>query len=168
MDRNYLFADAYLRDVLDGHRQKMLTTIDAADGSQFASGQSVDEIADSFVQEFLVEAPVLTEGAVSVDVVEIQVDVRHDIRRAIFDTSRPVYVPGIRATYFVPYTGDAELFKHRPSTYTTVFPTASEVRKGELRFVSERADEDVAGTKADFDYNLKTIKEYLRWVAVDV
>ena len=43
--------------------------------------------------------------------VETKVDVRYDHRRFIMDTSRPAYVPGIRATYFVPFTGDGGLFK---------------------------------------------------------
>ncbi len=136
MNEKHLFAHGYLRDVLETQRQKMVAAIDAADASQVANGQSIEDITDLFVQEFVVEAPVLTEGAVSVDVVETRVDVRYDHRRFILDTSRPAYAPGIRATYFVPYTGDPGLFKFQPSTFTTVYPFASEVGKGELRFVS--------------------------------
>lgn len=168
MNEKHLFAHGHLRDALEAHRQKMVAAIDGADVTQVTDGQPVEDIAHAFVQEFVVDAPVLTEGAVSVDVVETKVDVRYDHRRFIMDTSRPAYVPGIRATYFVPFTGDGGLFKLRPNTFTTVYPFASEVGKGELRFVSERADEDVAGTKADFDHNLKLIKEYLEWVTNDV
>lgn len=42
--------------------QKMVAAIDGADASQVTNGQPVEDIADAFVQEFVVDAPVLTEG----------------------------------------------------------------------------------------------------------
>jgi hypothetical protein len=80
MNGKHLFADGYLRDALEAHRQKMLAAIDRADASQVGNGQSIDDIADTFVQEFVVDTPVLTEGAVSVDVVETKVDFEYNLK----------------------------------------------------------------------------------------
>jgi hypothetical protein len=48
MRADYLFAHGNLRDVLEAHRQKMVAAIDAADASQVANGQSIEDIANSF------------------------------------------------------------------------------------------------------------------------
>jgi len=42
------------------------------------------------------------------DVEEVQVDVSGDRQRAIFDRSRPFYMPGFRVTYYVPFRGDKD------------------------------------------------------------
>jgi hypothetical protein len=62
------------------------------------------------------------------------VDVSGDRQRAIFDRSRPFYMPGFRVTYYVPFRGDKDLLKCQPnppegSSYTFVrlllVPTSS-------------------------------------------
>ena len=41
----------------------------------------------------------------------------------IFDSDRPVYVTGTRFTFYVPFTGDSDLFRCKPSTYSLSLPT---------------------------------------------
>ena len=109
----------------------------------------------------------MTEGAIGVDVEEAQVDVSDDrswrFTHGVFDEEGPVHAPGIRATYFVPFTGDGELFKCAPSTFTTVHPFA-ELGNQELRLTVERPDQDVAATKKWFEEELSRTKQYLGWV----
>lgn len=67
----------------------------------------------------------------------------------------------------MPFTGDPDLFKCRPSTYTSVLPAVDVLRKNELVLAYERGDTNVAGTKEHFNRDLSTIKEYLEWVRRD-
>jgi hypothetical protein len=76
----YLFSDYDLRAVLDNQREHMLRAIDDADAS-VVSGRPAEEVAEEFVRQFRLEPPVLTEGAISVDVEEAQVDVSGDANR---------------------------------------------------------------------------------------
>ena len=82
-----------------------------------ADGRTPDEIAAEFVHRFRLDTPDLTEGAISMDVEEVQVDVSGDRQRAIFDRSRPFYMPGFRVTYYVPFRGDTDLLKCQPNTF---------------------------------------------------
>ena len=109
----------------------------------------------------------MTEGATSVEVEEAQVDVSHDPGRFIRDRDEPFYVPGIRATYFVPYAGDGDLFKCQPSTFTTVIPAVTDLLQDELVFAVARPDQNVAATKQAFEGELNRVKEYLAWVRQD-
>ena len=163
----YLFSDYDLQAVLRNQSEKMVQSINGAE-AQVLSGQTTDEIAADFVQQFQLTPPELTEGAISVDVEEAQVDVSGDPNRFFFDHVGPFYVPGIRATYFVPFTGEPDLFKCRPSTFSTVLPSVDDIHDHDLIFSYERGDTNVAETKRQFERDLSTLKEYLEWVRRDV
>ena len=55
-----------------------------------ADGRTPDEIAAEFVHRFRLDTPDLTEGAISMDVEEVQVDVSGDRQRATFVPVAPV------------------------------------------------------------------------------
>jgi len=160
----YLFSDYDLFAVCENTREKMVHTINTADAAMIA--RDAKEVAEEFVEQFRLDTPVLTEGAVSVDVEEVQVDVSGDRNRAFFGPG-PFCAPGIRATYFVPFTGDVDLFKCRPSTTTSILAAVDSVQKNELVLAYERGDTNVAATKEGFDRDLSTIREYLGWVRRD-
>lgn len=63
MNEKYLFAHGYLREALEAHRQKMAAAIDSAEASQVSNGQSVEDIADGFVQEFVSRSIILSTGS---------------------------------------------------------------------------------------------------------
>lgn len=155
----YLFSDYDLYAVRENTREKMVHAIDNADVA-IISGRDPQEVANEFVDQFRLDTPILTEGAISVDVEEAEVDVSGDPNRAIF-RGGPFHAPGIRATYFIPFTGDRDLFKCRPNTYTTVLPAVNEVRRNELVLIFERGDTNVVATKEFFDRELSQIKKYL-------
>jgi len=168
-DGDYLFRTYDFFAVQESQREKMKRAIEESDTFTIQTG-SVEQAADLFVQRFLLEVPELTEGAISVDVEESQIDVSGDRRRA-FCSGRfedgPHLVPGIRASYFVPFRGDRDLFKCQPNTYSSVVPFA-DLDDKELRFRFERPDQNVAETKKAFDAELSRVKEYLGWLRENV
>jgi TIR domain len=126
-----------------------------------------EQLVAYFVEQFRVDVPVLTQGAISVSADEMQVDVSQDPNRMVFDRSRPLYRPGLRVTYHVPFVGDANLFDCQPSTHT-LNPPRADVGGNELRFWYDRTDNDVAATKARFDEELREVQKYLGWMAADL
>ena len=162
----YLFSDCDLYSVLEGQRMNMTHAIDDAEAS-VVNNRPAEEIASEFVREFEVRPPELTEGAISVEVEEAQVDVSGDPNRLLFDHEGPFYVAGIRARYYVPFRGDSDLLKCRPSTYSTMLPAVEEIGGQEVVISYERGDTNVAATKQEFDRDLSHIKQYLEWVRSD-
>ncbi len=139
----------------------MIDAIQQAPAERLRS-EDVPALVDAFVADFQIDVPELTEGAVSITVDEAQVDATGDFNRAFFGPG-PHFVPGIRATYYVPYRGERDLFKCKPSTWTTVIP-AVELANDELKFTFERADENVGATKLAFEQELGRVKQYLGWL----
>jgi hypothetical protein len=159
----YLFNDYDLDAVVETRRQRMKEAIDAADAEGIRSGD-LEELTQGYASQFSLDVPELIEGAISVEVDEAQIDVRHDPMRMVMDRSRPAYVSGIRARYHVPVQGDPDLFKCRPNRFSGVIPAAHELGANELVFAVERPDTDVAATKAAFEHELAEVKKTLGWV----
>jgi hypothetical protein len=157
----YLFTKYDFFGVQEGYKRKLQETIESADAAQLQEG-SGDEVAERFAADFMLEAPELTEGAMSVDVAEAKVDVTGDFRYGHFGHG-PHYVNGVRVTYFVPFVGDPDMFRVAPTSYTTVHPYAEIVGR-ELKFTFERPGEAVDETKRAFDEEFGRVKQYLGWL----
>lgn len=136
----------------------MFAAIDSANSSEISSGDA-DQLASRYADQFSLHAPEIIDGAISVTVEEAQVDVTGNNLYGYFG-SGPNYVPGIAASYFVPFNGDSEMFRCRPSTFSLSPPT-SELGDHELTLHFTRPGEDIASTKADFDRQLSEIKQSL-------
>lgn len=158
---DYLFYKYDFRRLQDANQQQLRKAIDDADAAVVKAG-TVDEAAELFANQFRAIAPELTEGAISVEIEEAQVDVTGDIHYAAWGPG-PHNVPGIRASYYVPFVGDAEMFRVTPTTFTTVLPAAA-IEGSELRFTFERPGQPVDETKQAFEEQLSRVKQYLGWL----
>ena len=159
-----LFAGFAFYSLQEHKRQQMATAIAEADAELIRTG-AVEELTEHFTEQFTVEAPTLIEGALSINAEEAQIDVTGDIRFGAFG-SGPTYAPGIRVSYYVPYSGDREMFHCTASTRNLSLRPV-EFGNGELIFTYLRTDQDVLATKPEFDRELSQIKESLEWLRQD-
>src|SRR5204863_7006498 len=162
---DYLVWTHDFHAVQETYRERLGAAINSADAALVQNG-TIDEVAERFADEVRLDVPELTEGATSVDVEETRVDVTGDFHYGHFGPG-PLYVPGIRASYFVPFVGDPDMFKVKPTTWTTVIPTAA-IEGQELRFTFERPGQPVDETKRAFDEELSRVKQYLGWLRENV
>ena len=119
-----LFSQQRLDEVLWGREHRMYEEIDGMNEDALLNA-NVEDLCDYFEETYGIAVPRLKEEEITADRREARIDVSRDPLRAIHDRSRPVYVAGTGITFYVPFEGDAEMFRYRPSTYTTVFPTRS-------------------------------------------
>lgn len=151
--------------VQEHQRQAMASAIAEVDPETLASSD-IDSLANQFADRFSLQVPEIIDGAISIEVDEADIDVTGDFRFGAFG-SEPTYVSGIRASYYVPYSGETEMFHYAPSTRSLSLP-AIELRRGDLKFTYERPDQDVGATKVDFEKELAQVKLSLGWVESDV
>ncbi len=109
----------------------------------------------------------IDESGIQVDYGDAQIDVSHRFEYAVFDRSTPTYVTGTRITFFVPFSGDPQLFKCRPSTFN-LNPPRGLVRGSELVFVYDRTRQDVANIESEFERERQNVKSCLSWIANEV
>ena len=161
-----LFRNADLRDVLAGQEQKMANEIRSLSEERVLN-TSPEELCDYFVEKYRVEPLVMDESGIQADYGDTQIDVSQRVEYAVFDRSRPTHVTGTRITFFVPFSGDPELFKCRPSTFSLNHPQGV-VRGNELVFVYDRTTQEAPNIRSEFDRELQSVQKYLSRIADQV
>jgi len=161
-----LFIQYDLRGTLQNQEAAMVKAI-VEYPSDVLTQETEDQLVAQFLAQFRVDPPVLTEGAISVTADEHEVDVSGDFDRDVWDRSEPHYVPGVRVTYYVPFTGDPDYFKCQPSTHS-FNPPRADIVGHDLEFRYDRADGNVAATKTAFESELVKVRQHLGWVANDI
>lgn len=128
----YLFTGPQLSDVLRG-RQANMEARAAALPPERALGVSPAELAAELVADFQVEPLTLLVHKVEAAQDEAQIE------RGYGSSGQRVSHPGTKITYFVPFTGEAELFNFQPSTFTSVWPNGV-IRDGHLEVSHQSVD----------------------------
>ena len=128
---------------------------------------SPEELCDYFVEKYRVEPLVIDESGIQVDYGDTQIDVSRRVEYGGFGQGGPIHVTGTRITFFVPFSGDSELFKYRPSTFT-LNPPRGVVRGNELEFVYDRTTQEAPNIGSEFDRELQSVQQYLSWISDQV
>ncbi|MEE8168934.1 MAG: hypothetical protein V3T70_00165 [Phycisphaerae bacterium] len=169
-ERAYLlFVGKELSDFLQGNLDQAKRDVEQIPDSQFTNVS--DEEISAHVYSRREVAPIeLHEDRKEMDTQETEVDVRHDLNRDIFDTSRPALVAGLRIIVSIPFSGDASLWRRQPNTYTLNPPrgyvrTAHDDNGGCLEIVLESPSDtlgDGDAIKREIASALRSIRGYLK------
>lgn len=160
-----LFAKRDLREALESQKVAVKTEIRSIPPASLTG--TPERLAAELVTKYTFQVPELTEGAISISHEEVEVDVAGSWERDLEDHPGPYFVPGHAITYHVPFVGAAGLFRVSPSRKNLTRPPGV-VQGQELALRYERADANVAETKAKFDRDIKSIHKYLGWIREDI
>lgn len=144
----------------------MLTAIEAVEANRLLN-TSVEDLCDSFEEEYRINVPGIKESEITVEQAEADVDISRDPRRMVFDRSRPLYVRGTAISFSVPFDGDAALFSCRPSHFTMCPPWAH-VKTHELIMTFKVLDQKPEAIKSEFQRNLGEIRTWLGWITENI
>lgn len=168
MESILLFNDYDLRSVLENQKPQIGKAVAEIPSQQLSTFEQ-EELVSQLKEKLQIAPIVLLEDEISVDQKEAKVDVRYDVRRFIRDRSRPVYVEGTKVIFYVPFTGEANLFKCRPNQYNLNPPRATTIKKNELIFEYDvPGGEDISQTKTAFERTLSDLRQWVGWVNVQI
>lgn len=156
----HLFSERSMRDFVQRREQDMLRELWAIEGNRLLN-TSVDDLCNYLQSKYQIDVPEIQDDKTTIGHEEADIDVRRDFRYAVRDQSRPHYVKGTVVTLYVPFTGNAELFKCRGDIIDTCPPCVAVIKNGELIIehkVIEHATDDI---KKDFHRTLAEIKRGL-------
>jgi hypothetical protein len=140
--------------------------IDSLNGDRILNS-SIEDLCDYFETEYSVNLLTLDEDGINVDQNESQIDVSSDRSRHIRDRSRPFYIKGSANHFYIPYSGDKDLLKCRPSTYNHSPPIAR-VTDSEIILTYEVLEHDAESIKTQFQNDLSKIKSSINCIASDL
>ena len=163
---DYLFSEGDLGSALRAQEQQLNQ---AAEGipADHALAASLEELATELVERFRIEPLAVDEAGATVSHEDTRIDVSGDRNRIIFDRSQPFYMGGTKLTYHVPVSGELDLFKARPSSFTLNPPIAS-IAGSELRIVETVPAPIPDGFKGRFTDAMAQVRQWVGWVNVDV
>ena len=163
---NFLFRGADLRDLLAGQEQAISKEIGSSSEDRVLN-TSAEELCNYFVGKYRIDPLEIDEAGIEVDYGDAQIDVSQRVEYAVFDRGRPTHVTGTRVTFLVPFSGDPELFKCRPSTFS-LNPPRGVVRGNELVFVYDRTTQDVSNIGNEFDRERQSVQQHFSRIADQV
>ena len=158
-DKNLLFSKCDWLSVDQHQRAQLQEEVANLDGNRLLY-TLIDDLCPYFVKKYRVDIPVLKRDEIEVDQWETQIDVSRDPMRGIYDRSQPVYVPGTEIEIIVPFTGDAEAFMVRPTTYSLNPPRGS-IKNGTLILLISGVNLDADQVSQEIESRLDSIDTHL-------
>ena len=154
-----LFCQADWHSVTQGQTDAMTKELSGLPGDRLLNTSEAD-LTDYFVAKYGLDVPVLNKEGIYVDQEETQVDVSRDFRRAILDPSRPYYVPGTSVHVTVPFSGDHNMFRVRPSAFS-LNPPRGRINSGALVLTFTGVDLDQSRLRVGIDKRIRDVESNL-------
>ena len=154
-----LFCKVDWRSVTEHQKSELLKEISSLREDRLLN-TATDDLAAYLDQKYAIEVPVLHEDQISVDNRETRIDVSHDPLRFIHDRSRPFYVTGTQVEVEIPFSGDANIFRVQPTTFS-LNPPRADVREASLIVTITGTNLNPERLRTEIDQTLQGIKEAL-------
>ncbi|MEP1573890.1 hypothetical protein [Roseibium album] len=121
---------------------------------------SVEDLVRYLAEKYQLEVPVLDAENAVADQREAMVEVSGF--RYGLDRGETRSVPGTQVTLEVPFIGDPQMFKVRPSTYNSAPPRA-DIRGQSVILTQSGTQLNAEQVQAGFDQAINNINQYLTW-----
>ena len=161
-----LFNTYDLQRTIENHRQGLAKQVASMSENEVLN-TSQEDMAKYLTEKWRIDPLVIDESGIQMDYGDAQIDVSGDPRRVFFERSTPFYITGTRVTFYVPFNGDADLFKCQPSTRSLSPPRAT-IRSSELVFTYDLTEERTSEVKATFERDLNQTQVHAQRVNAEV
>ena len=166
-NRNSLFSDVDLRSVIEDRRGKLEAEIGSIDQNRLLN-TSEEDLVTYLIAKYELSAPELDRDSMTAEQQETQIDVSHHPNRWIDDRSRPFYIPGQQIDIDIPFKGDGELFRAKPSTFTLSGTPSGRVVGQSLILTVQVTHDSNSDIKPLIERQIQEVSNHLDWVRNDV
>jgi hypothetical protein len=166
-EEDLLFSKYDLRGNIESWKKKLAEEIDQQDRN-YILNVSVDDYAEHLAEKYSIEPLVIHRDKTHIKKSgDVEVDVRHDFRRAIRDKSKPFYIKGTSITFAVPFEGDRNLFSCQGSHYT-FNPPQAQISNDEILVTYNEVEPDSTRLKAAFESEIDNIVKHVGFLKNDI
>ena len=166
-----------LRAALENRKRQMQEKIDAL-GENRLLNSSIDDLCDYFEDEYRVEPLVIDESGITQDSRESKIDVSNDPRyshvgmvREILGSARtrPILANGSIREIFIPFEGEADLFKYQASTTMFHYPRGRvDKNTNSLVMTFENTTDRYDGIAQEIKSDIERLKKHIEFSNLDV
>ena len=126
-----------------------------------------EDLVEYLVEKHSIPPVAIDESGIGTDYGDTQIDISGNPRYAVFDRSRPFRVIGTRVSFYVPFTGDPDLFRIQPSTLS-LSPPQAVIKTNELIFTYDRTKERTSEIKGEFERDFEQTRVHIERVNTEV
>lgn len=161
-----LFVGAHLSDVCRELIERMKQRVEHADPPHIQT-QEIENLVTELSARSRIEPLELLENEITVDQAATKIDVAGRFEYAWDEEDGPLLIDGIALTLHVPYRGDADLLRLRPSR-STFNPPRADVGESEITMSAAGPPQDAARIQAHLKSELEALKQHAEWSRADV
>ncbi|QFT93199.1 hypothetical protein FIU86_10115 [Roseovarius sp. THAF9] len=144
--------------VVEGQKRAARDAASKLTSNAFAE-KSIEELAGELCEKYSLEVPALDTENITVKQREVEIDVSNN-RMRHFSSGGPQYVKGTAIDVRIPFTGDAQMFKIKPNTWTTSIPRGR-VEGNSVVFTISGTNLEQEKVKAEIDRQISEIQTWL-------
>lgn len=160
-----LFHAYDLQKTIENHTQGLAKEINSMSENEVLN-TSMEDMVKYLTKKWGLDPLAINEPGIQIDYDDAQIDVSGNFHHSL-DRREPFYITGTRVTFYVPFTGDPDLFKCRPSTHSLNPPRAT-VRRDELVFTYDLTQDRTSKVKDIFERDLEDTQVHAGRVNADV
>ena len=150
-----LFSGPFVSQLFDAKESRLRETVVQLSEQALAEAAE-DALAEEVAAKFRLKSITIDEDSIESSTSETQIDPRRRPSQYSVDQYTPRTVPGIRIQFFVPFTGDSQLFEYHPERGPLDYPQADIVER-ELVFTYEGPASEAEKISDDFRRRLKNV-----------
>lgn len=158
MREDVLFWEYDWFGVVEAQKRAVQRDIDSLSDRDFENA-TTDEIVASVCEKFSLRAPTLDRENITVKQREVDIE-RGLERRGYFSDHGSYTVKGTAIDVRVPFDGDKEMFKVKPTTFTTVIPRGR-IDGNSLLFTISGTDLTTDNVKSEIERRLNEVQQWL-------
>lgn len=144
----------------------MASAIEEYDANRLLNSDE-EGLINYFVERTKVEPLKLLEPNIEVTQAETKIDVSRNFDYSAFGRGEGHFVPGTRIQFHIPYEGEGDLFRLRPSTHAWN-PPEGWGEGNELILQFEAPSGHATNAKTNLEQQLSLVRQYVGWVNADV
>ena len=161
-----LFHAYNLRGTLENHTRNLVNEANSMSENKVLNTPQEDLI-EYLVEKHRIPPVAIDESGIGTDYGDTQIDISGNPRYAVFDRSRLFHVIGTRVSFYVPFTGDPDLFRCKPST-SSLSPPQAVIKPNELIFTYDRTKERTSEIKGEFERDFEQTRVHIERVNTEV
>jgi hypothetical protein len=127
----------------------------------------LDDLVQEYKDKLEISLVVLHEDQITIKQEEKEIDISQDRSKFIPDRSRPFFQLGTLVTYFIPFSGDPNLLRSKPSNFD-FNPPRCVLKNQEILVQFQDVNFSPDFLKNEFRKVLESIKRYVEWINKDL
>jgi hypothetical protein len=158
--KEHLFSKHDFNAVLNNASEGIKQTVDALPDNELMD-TDLDGLIKRLTIKHGITVPTLDLDGITIDEAEVDIDVSRNPSYG-FDHDRSHVVKRTEFRFYVPYSGETDVFYCRPSQYSMNFPQA-EIRSNEIVvcIIQHDLKADSAAIRKEFDKTISQISEHI-------